>query len=161
MCVVYLLILNIFLFIITYSWALLTWRNNVLENLQDRQEDQAAIVHYNRQLLHKVRLRHWGQTQTNQCYHDKSFMSLMQLSFIIPHPQTPPSPNLLQKRLIKGKKLNKIYYCLILKNIVNSTWGSYFFLKFHCTMYIVLWKIYEMRRMICFKNACINGNYTL
>lgn len=152
---------NIFLFIITYSWALLTWRNNVLENLQDRQEDQAAIVHYNRQLLHKVRLRHWGQTQTNQCYHDKSFMSLMQLSFIIPHPQTPPSPNLLQKRLIKGKKLNKIYYCLILKNIVNSTWGSYFFLKFHCTMYIVLWKIYEMRRMICFKNACINGNYTL
>lgn len=137
---------NIFLFIITYSWALLTWRNNVLENLQDRQEDQAAIVHYNRQLLHKVRLRHWGQTQTNQCYHYKSFMSLMQLSFVIFSPNTPP-PILPQKRLMKGGKLDKIYYCWIFKNIENSAWESYFKKN---SLYIVLWKIHEMIRMILF-----------
>ncbi|XP_061186254.1 protein SFI1 homolog [Saccostrea echinata] len=37
-------------------WAFKTWRDNVQENLRDRQEDKAAIIHYNRQLLHKLLL---------------------------------------------------------------------------------------------------------
>ncbi|XP_062588757.1 protein SFI1 homolog [Saccostrea cucullata] len=37
-------------------WAFHTWRDNVLENVRERQEDRAAIIHYNRQLLHKLLL---------------------------------------------------------------------------------------------------------
>ncbi|XP_022344687.2 protein SFI1 homolog [Crassostrea virginica] len=35
-------------------WALHTWRRNMLENQQNREEDRAALVHYNRRLLHMV-----------------------------------------------------------------------------------------------------------
>ena len=56
--IIYMWVLFTELFSPHSRWALHTWRRNMLENQQNREEDRAALVHYNRRLLHMVRPQH-------------------------------------------------------------------------------------------------------